>query len=209
MRWLFCRFAVWLTILGLTSTARAEIYKYIQSDGTVTYTDQLSQLPPERRAHYNRERERKEAERRELESRLGADGLKALEDQEAQEAELKRKIAAADEEARKQALEAQLKAIEASNQADSASEAQWKQRVQGARAELDTLLATFKRKQTEYSNIAIRVDFALLPGQAQKRDALRLELQALEKQIDAKIIEVEQTIPEAARKAGVPPGWIR
>ena len=59
------------TLFLLPGLAEAEIYKYTKKDGSVVYTDKLSQLPRERRAYYLRQQKAQEEERRKLEARIG------------------------------------------------------------------------------------------------------------------------------------------
>lgn len=198
------------TALALVSTAaQAEIYKYKRADGTVTYTDRLSDLPEERRVHYNRlQRERDEA-MRSAEQRLGKEEV-ARRLAERERKELGRKKLASDEYARrKQAIDARLAAYRESSSARDKSRTVWQKRAREARSRLVTQLKQFRAAEKTYQQIAVRAGFTLLPGQAEQRDKAKRDMIALERKIDATLHEVQVVIPTAARKAGIPPGWIR
>ena len=173
------------------------------------YTDKLSQLPRERRAYYLRQQKAQEEERRKLEARIGKAEMqrrelekkrKALEASQTQAAELAK---------RRQELTAQINAMDKARSAKLADKATWKKRMKEARAERDALLLAFQKKQKEYNELAIKPAFTLLPGEAKKKEAARKELQRLESELDAAIMDVQVNLPNQARKARVPPGWLR
>ena len=47
------------------------------------------------------------------------------------------------------------------------------------------------------------------PERTQKREALRLEIQTSQAQIEEAEQMLNEKLPEEARKAGTPPGWLR
>lgn len=197
------------TALCFTTTASAKVYKYTKADGTVVYTDKLSDLPAARRAHYNRiEQEAKQRRK----ARVNMLGKAEVERREA-EAERKRVQEAkleADERARRLAeINATLERIRKDNERTAGKKKVWKDRLQKAKQELKDALQAFRDKQKEYKTLAIKPNFARLPGENQKVEKLRKEVAALEKRVDDAIRELYVVIPEQARKKGVPPGWLR
>src|SRR6185295_18509280 len=81
-------FALALVLSG-SSTARADIFKFVRPDGAVVYTDKLSDLPEERRAFYNQQIAQREQARQHLEQQLGKEELERRE-LEAQRAQAER-----------------------------------------------------------------------------------------------------------------------
>jgi hypothetical protein len=189
--------------------AKADLYKYKKKDGTVVYTDNLGQLPPDRRDFYNKQREEREAKRQQLERELGKDEV-ARREAEAQKAALAR--AEMEEQERQQrlaAIDAVLEEIKRKSKDRDASREAWRQRMRAAQEKLQKLLAEFNAASTKYNELAIKPSFTLLPGQSEELETAKKDMERLEQEVDAAIEEVEVTIPEEARKAGIPPGFLR
>jgi len=198
-----------LALALLPLSARADIYKYKNKSGAIIYTDNLGQLPPEAREFYNKQREEREEKRRQLEKAIGRDELERRET-EAKRAEIEReKLEEAERARRLQAIDAQLKVWQAKDRERESSKSKWQMRMKNARDKLEKMLADFKKASEEYNSIAIKASFTLLPGEAEAMENAKKQMDALEGEIDKAILEVEVTIPEEARKAGIPPGWIR
>jgi uncharacterized protein DUF4124 len=195
--------------LSLGSPAGAEIYKYKNKNGTVIYTDNLAQLPPEMREFYNKQREEREEKRRQLEKAVGREELERRE-AEAKKAELQRaQLEEAERQRRIAAIDAQLKLYQAKDKERESQKTMWQRRMKTAKDRLEKELADYKKVSEEYENIAIKPSFTLLPGEAEAMEKAKEQMMQLEAAIDKDVLEIEVTIPEEARKAGVPPGWIR
>lgn len=205
--------AVTLAILWAPEAA-AEIFKFTKPDGTVVYTDKLSDLPRERRVHYNKmlaERE-KAAQQAKEEAEDRASALTEAEEERARlvaEVEARRADARERNAARLRELDEVIELLSARAQELQAQKARWKRKIGDARAELKARLAEFEKVQEEWAALAIKVDYAQFPGQRQRQQELRERLDALEPQIDALIHRIEVEIPAQARRAGIPPGWLR
>jgi hypothetical protein len=194
---------------GLPLTAAAELYKYKKPDGTVVYTDNLGQLPAERREHYNKQREQREEKRRELEQQIGKEEL-ARREAEAERIELSRQqMEESERQERTLRIETTLLEIQKKRAQREATRDGWRQKMLQARAQLDKKLEEFKLASEKANSIGIQADFSRLPGQNEELENLRKELERLEREIDALVVLTEETIPEEARKAGIPPGWLR
>jgi chromosome segregation ATPase len=201
--------AALLVVTAVHGPAQAQIFKYTKADGTTGYTDKLSDLPKDRRAYYNELLRKREQERQALESRVGRDELLR---REAEAERLRVEQARMDEAERSRqlaAISARLAEYKAREAARAADEKDWRDRVKAAKARLSRLLADFRAAESAYQAIAIQPMHTLLPGQGQKRDEALAAMKALEPQIDAAVEEVEVKIPTEARRAGVPPGWLR
>jgi len=117
--------------------------------------------------------------------------------------------ARADREARLAQMDAQIKGFRDRAEKREAAKAMWQTRYRAAKQQLDKLLIEFRQTQEQHGQLAMRADFTLLPGQNKDKQDLEAKLAQLEAAIDQTILELDVRIPEQARKAGVPPGWIR
>lgn len=191
------------------SGARAEIYKYKSKTGSVIYTDNLSQLPAERRAYYQKVQQEREEQRKELERKFGKEEV-ARREVEAKRAELARaQLDEAERAKRLAAIDAQIRSYHEKDKAREASKGAWQKRVKDGQQRLQKLLAEFKAASDAHDAIAIKPLHLRLPGEAEEMERLERETARLEREVDQAIDEVEVKIPEDARKAAIPPGWLR
>ena len=200
-----------LVVVGLTyaDDAEAQIFKFKKKDGTIVYTDSLAQLPPKRRAYYNKKLQEREEKKQEQIRRLGKEEYERRE-KEKQLAALKEKQM--DEEERQRRVAALNRVLSEMRQKVAKREAhkkEWQEKMAKAKKEVQRLLGEFNETQEKYKNLATKASFSLLPGQAQEMEKLRQKLPELEAQLDAAIEHLEFELPEQARKAGIPPGWLR
>lgn len=193
----------------LASNADAQVYKFKKKDGSIVYTDSLAQLPADRRAYYNNlEREREERLRK-IEKARGTQDVEAERMKAERERILQAKIAEEERQRRIEKIDAELKRIKERRGAQNETEMYWRNRVKTARARLAEALGAFDKAQQEYNAIAIKGGFGLLPGQQKQMDDAKKKMDGLEQEIDALNQELTVTIPEEARKASAPPGWLR
>jgi hypothetical protein len=196
-------------LLSLPLSAAAEVYKYKKPDGTIVYTDNLNQLPADRREHYNKQREEREQKRAELERAIGKEELERREN-EAKRVELERaQLAEAERQERMRAIDVVLADIQKRRSAREASREVWRQKMKTAREALEKKLAEFQALSEKANAISIQPDFARLPGQNEDLEKTKEALEKLEKEIDVLVEQVDVIIPDEARKAGIPPGWLR
>ncbi len=196
-------------VASSAAEARAEVYKFKKGDGSVVYTDRIDQLPADRRRFYERQEAERAARRRELEAKLGKEELARREAEEQKKALEREQLAAAERARRMQALDAVLAEARARDAEREKQKAAWQARAKKAREDVQRLLGTFRETQAKYDELAVRADFTLLPGQGQEKAELAATLARLEQELDAAIDELENRLPEEARVAGIPPGWIR
>lgn len=189
--------------------ADADIYKYKKPDGTVTYTNSLADLPVERRRYYNQRKQEQEAKRAQLERKIGKDELARREAEAQRERLLRDKAKQAEAQAQLAELDARIAAWKTKSRQRDEVKTKWQNRLAGAKQKLETALAEFKEAEGTYQSIAMKASHTLFPGQAQQRDEALKKMTELEVVIDALIEEIEVTIPDEARKAGIPPGWLR
>ncbi len=207
-RWILTLAAVSL-LCALAPDARAQIYKYKKGDGSVVYTDNLSQLPDDRRAYYNQLEQQKERQRQEQIARLGKEEFERQEKEKQLEALKLQELDEAERARRAAAINAALDEMRERKKERDASQSSWETKAKEAKKKVDDLLAEFNTTQEKYQNLATKASFTLLPGQQQEQIDLKAKLDKLEKDLDTAIEYLEFGLPEEARKAGVPPGWIR
>ncbi len=197
------------SFVAVSAPTHAEIYKYRKKDGTVVYTDKLSDLPRSVRAKYAARERKKRQEQERLEASVGkAEARRRAADKE-RKAALERQMAQAAADQRRKALLEMIKRIDEKRGKEAKTREKWQQRVIKAQSEVDRLYAEFRNTREAYDKLAVRADFTLFPGQNQEKAKLRKKLDKLEKELDAALDELNVKIPNEARKAGVPPGWIR
>ncbi|MCB9646400.1 MAG: DUF4124 domain-containing protein [Deltaproteobacteria bacterium] len=198
-----------VVLVAAPGDAQAQVYKYTKGDGTVIYTDKLSDLPPQRRAHYAKLEEEAAERRRAQENMLGKDEV-ARREAEAEKKRLADAKLAAEERAKRMAeIDALLQDIDRRQAERDKKRGYWQERLKKANETLAEKLNEFRKTQEAYNAIAIKPAFTLFPGEAEQMEKLKAALVKLEAEVDAAIQERWVNLPEDARKAGVPPGWLR
>ena len=198
-----------LFVVSVCTPAQGQIYRYTKKDGTVGYTDKLSELPRDRRAHYNRlARQRKEAEQRQRRVLGKEEMARRAAERERREVQAAN-LAAAERARRLKSIDDRLEGYRKRNAAGAAKKTEWQKKMKKARGDLKQLYRAYRDAEKKFAAIGVRASYTLLPGQAKERDEARAKMKALIPQIDAAIHQVEVALPEAARRAGVPPGWLR
>lgn len=185
-----------------------DVFRYVRPDGSVTFTDSLAALPEKVRGEYNAKLAAREAQRAELERSLGKDELERR-DAEAQRARVQQEIAdQAERQARLEAIDARLKAYAEADRQRQSQKKHWQDRVRSAKARLQKLYQDFKAAEASYAEISMRVSQTLLPAGDELAQA-KATMDLLVPQIDAAIADIELKIPDEARRANIPPGWLR
>jgi hypothetical protein len=198
-----------LLLLALAPDASAQIYKYKKKDGSTVYTDNLSQLPEDRRTYYNKLEQERERQRQEEIQKLGKEEFERREKEKELEALKNQEIEATERARREAELNAVLELIRERQKNRDASQNTWQTKTAEAKKKVADLLAEFNTTQEKYQSLATRANFSLLPGQQQEMIDLKAKVDQLEKDLDAAIEYLEFTLPEEARRAGIPPGWVR
>lgn len=191
-----------LVIGGLSDPARAQVYKYEKPDGTIVFTDKLSELPPERRAYYNKKLREQEAARRRAEEQMTAAERQAKELEEERRALLQQEIDEADRKARLARIDAAIQAYREEVAQREQRRGYWLERKAAAEKALAEALEAYRAAQKEWEGLAIRARYALLPGQQKRIVELEKALPELAAQVEAANTYLTETLPEEARKAG-------
>lgn len=89
--------------------------------------------------------------------------------------------------------------------------AEWQQRFKDARSRLEKAEARRIQLEKEKADLfAAWGSYALAPiANRQRAEEIDAELEEVQKEIDEARRYIEITLPDEARKAGVPPGWLR
>jgi chromosome segregation ATPase len=201
--------AVVLAVLPAGSAVAQDIFRWVKPDGSVTFTDSLAALPEPVRQDYNRKIAAREAQRAELERSLGKEE-RARREAEAERTRVANEaMEAAERATRLSAIDERLKAFAEADKKRQNEKKQWIERVRTARAKVQKLYQDFHAAEATWNDLGTRASFTLLPGQAEELAKAKETMDALVPQLDAAIKELEVTIPEEARRAGIPPGWLR
>jgi len=104
-------------------------------------------------------------------------------------------------------------AAKTAEQTEEAQKAAWQQRMQDARKQLAD--AEARKAQLQKKSDMLTYEWKSPSGQTTNEQMnaelgrTNAELQRAQRDIDAAKNLIENVIPEEARKAGVPPGWLR
>ena len=110
--------------IGWANEAHSEIYKYKKSDGSIVYTDNLSQLPLKERAYYNELKEARKQKEQEEERRLGTDEYQRKLAERKRAELLRRKMSQEERKQRLAAIDRQLKVFQEKRDKDHATKTQ-------------------------------------------------------------------------------------
>jgi hypothetical protein len=98
-----------------------------------------------------------------------------------------------------------------SEAADASGKAVWQQRMRGARQRLEAAEKRY-HELDQRRNELLQSWGGPASGRLDTRtdaDRIEQEMKGVQSQIDAARNELDVVIPEEARKAGIPPGWLR
>lgn len=189
--------------------AEAQVYKYTKEDGSVVYTDKLSDLPAKRRARYNEKEAKAKAKAERALKRMTEQERRAHELENQRQQLMDREMADAERQKQLAALNQALESIKRTRLRLEQQRAFWREKLETGQQNLAKALDNYRRAQKEYQSLAIKASFALFPGQQARRIELERALPKLEAEVDRANAYLTETLPKKARKAGVPPGWLR
>jgi hypothetical protein len=195
--------ALSLTLMVVPSSAQAEIYKYIDKNGNVVYTDSLSALPAKRRAKYvKRQRDRKQ-KREALEKRVGKDELERREMETKMRALDKKTLGQREYSARKSALSGRLRDYDRRRKERKDKIQGWQGQMDALKSRLRSKVAEFDKTKKEFQQAAFQYSSTAMLIHAQNREKASKKLKILEKEIDALMQKIKVDLPAKARAAGV------
>jgi len=159
----------------LADAGAADMYQWVDENGTVWFADSLDKVPPEYRAWAYSQRKKVQ-------------------------------------EGPSITTPIQPKSGAAPSPESSASSkdpyADWRERLEKARAELEDLKAKRQKAQAQYNDIVSQLRVRGSRIDPEKEAQTAADVKALEQRISDKEYEINTTIPDQARRAGVPPGVI-
>lgn len=162
--------AVFLPVAGA-----ADLYQWVDENGTVWFADSLDKVPPEYRAWaYSQRKKVQEGPSITTPDRPKSEAVPAPE----------------------------------SSASSKDPYANWRERLEKARAELEDLKAKRQKAQAQYNDIVsqLRVRGSRIDPEKEAQTAATVK--ELERRISDKEYEINTTIPDQARQAGVPPSVI-
>lgn len=190
----FLIFGAALVIL-LQSPGRADVYKYVDKKGTVHYTDNPDKLPEPQRSKVLRELEEKIKKEQERRRRLKEQGLEVPDERLPPPPPPR----------------LDNRPHPATNRLDKRKAARktWEERGKKARERVANLEEKCAELKTERDhNATDRLTFSR-PGAGQRYKKSQAAYQNCQKELERARNHLDVELPEQARKAGVPPGWIR
>ena len=205
----FAALVLAVSLGGAAPAARAQVYKYKDADGTLVFTDRLSDLPPERRAYYNRKEAEAEKRRRAEERALSEQERRAVELEAERARVLAEETEAAQRRRRLAELDEALRAYRRQKAERAQRKAYWQEKRTQAETALNEALLAYRSAKKEWSGLATQAGFALFPGQQRRLQELQEALPKLAAAVETRNHYLSVTLPEEARRAGIPPGWLR
>jgi hypothetical protein len=89
-------------------------------------------------------------------------------------------------------------------------EAGWRQRMKAAKQRLEDVERRYRELDQQRTELLARAPYTQSPpADRAKAEEIDQNMQKVQKEIDDARNEIEVVIPEDARKAGIPPGWLR
>lgn len=88
----------------------------------------------------------------------------------------------------------------------------WQQRMAAERRKKAAAEAKYRQLMQDRDRLQEQWGYGLYGYSlevSRRLDQLNLQIDQAKKELDAAEVNIEETIPEEARKAGVPPGWLR
>ena len=185
------------------SNSSAEIYKYVDKDGNVAYTDNLAALPPERRAYYAQKKRDQAKQRKQLENKLGKEELERRETERKLRALDRKKLNTREFKQRKAALDARILDFDRRRAARKGKIQDWQRKLDNARSKLQDKLRQHQALRKTADQAAFQYASTAMLAHAQRREKALKEMKKLEPQIDALAQKIRVEIPAQARAAGV------
>ncbi|MBX2810339.1 MAG: hypothetical protein KTR25_00955 [Myxococcales bacterium] len=204
--------ATLVTVGMITTTAasaQGQIYSYTLPDGSIAYTDSLDRLPPKRRAFYNRQRAEQATRQTRVQQNQTPAQRRATKRHAQRAKAAKKKQQQRRRQARQAAMQLALQQARQQTSKETQERAYWQEKKAHAKQQLDRAHNAYKVVHKEWQAIAIRAQFSLFPGEPTKRVELEKQLHRLKKEISEAQKYLSVTLPSEARKAGVPPGYLR
>jgi len=175
---------LWIFVQGIGSfltLAQAELYKWVDESGAVHFTDDLTNVPLKQRPQAEKEGQDAQ-ENPNIQINLIPNNTKSP---------------------------SSYKSSNQFNKSISPSsarqnEAHWQKRIKDARDDL-----TQAKNELDETLMARRKNLESGPGMQERQSQLAEKESALQKKIEDLEYQVNEGIAEEARKAGVPPGWVR
>lgn len=185
------------------------VYKFARPDGVVVYTDRLVELPPEVRRRYAEEERARQARYDAWVREVGKNEAerRALEQERKALAEQRALDQAAAQRLRR--LNQTLSRLKDKRRQQAQRREMWQARVRKLRRSLAEALAAHQKARKEFERIAIQPQHTRLPGQTQKMLKAQADMARHAKTMDRLTRTLTEALPEEARRAGVPPGWLR
>lgn len=178
------------------SLGRAEVYKYVDKKGTVHYTDDPDQLPEPQRSKALRELEEKIKKEQERRRKLKQQGIE-VPNERLPPAPAPQPVPSGPHPSAKR-----LEKHKASRKA-------WEEKAEKARQRVEELAKKCAELETERDLSNRDRLTGARPGANQRYQKVLADYKHCQQELKSARKYLEVTLPEQARKSGVPPGWVR
>jgi len=195
--------AVGFAFAATLGTAEAEIYKYVDKDGNVVYTDNLSSLPSKRRVHYLELKSARAEQREVLEKRIGKDELERREKAKKKNHSVQKKMSKREHASRQTAL--QLRNLQADKERKSRNDEiqAWQSKIDKLRVVVNSKVGDYQKAQKLFKQSAFQYSSTGMLIHAQRRNEAMTKMKQLEGEIDRLIHQINVELPAKARAFGI------
>jgi hypothetical protein len=181
----------------------SEVYQWTDKKGTVHFTDDPEQLPEPQRSKALRELyEKQEQEKKERKSRpktptrLKKSPVSSYPNERLPPASKKKRPAP-------------TKVVEPERTSQKSEKEIWQEKADRARKEVQDLSEKCKRLETLRDQSSRNSLVYARPGDRQKHQQAIQDLEICQKDLKEAQDYLNKNLPEEARRAGIPPGWLR
>lgn len=204
-RWLLpCAAAL---VLLLPATSWSEVYKWVDKNGTTHFTDDPDQLPEPMRSRalekLRKKMEKKQEEKQRRRDELPRETLPSSPERDTLPSAHRR------ENTGSSSRPARRPSSGTKGTRTKLSKKLWTQRVEQARQRVENLEAQCDKLQSEKNSSGRNALIYARPGDRKKAAESRTALEQCREKLEKARHYLKVDLPEKARRAGVPPGWLR
>ena len=176
-------FLLFFWVLIYTQKGHAELFKWVDNNGTIHFTDDLNQVPMDQRSKAEKEGEQTKENLKDKINVVPETYSPALQDKRDYEGESER----------------EMDKVE-----DPNSQEFWEKKVKDTREALNKA-----QQELDEVLIAQRKNLESGPGMHQRKAHLASREDELKKKINYLEYQINEGLADEAREAGVPAGWVR
>jgi len=204
--------AVSFLLTGHPRASRAEVYKWVDKNGVTHYTDDPDQLPePMRSKAIEKLKQKREKEKKKQDTPRRRDDLpnETLPPPPGDTSSTGPDSGGSSASTTAPSRPPARKPGPDATSARDKDRKKWKRRVEKARQRVEGLEARCKKIETQKNRSGRDALIYARPGDRQQAVESREALENCREKLEKARHHLEVELPEEARRAGVPPGWLR